>query len=58
MSLLRKLADYLDPPLEVKPGLNVFSGKTMVLKVRVWREKDQRWYDLPDQVTDLDGAPR
>lgn len=34
--------------LELKPGVNVVFGKKIVLKMRVWREKEQRWHDVPD----------
>jgi hypothetical protein len=32
--------------LELKPGPNVVFGKTVKLTVRVWREKEQRWYEV------------
>ena len=58
--MLRKLLDLLKPDeqLELRPGMNVFSGQKLVLKVRVYREKENRWYDLPDQVSTVDGAKR
>lgn len=47
------------PPevVELRPGTNVFSGRKLVLKLRVWRESEQRWHDVPDEVSNLDGAP-
>lgn len=36
------------PPseLEVRPGTNVFSWGKVIVKIRVWREKEQRWYEV------------
>lgn len=45
-----------DEVLEVRPGVNVFSGLKLVLKVRVWREAEQRWVDVPDEASSIDGA--
>lgn len=45
-----------DEVLEVRPGTNVFSGRKLVLKVRVWRASEQRWIDVPEEVSTIDGA--
>jgi hypothetical protein len=45
--ILAQLKGPEDQPVEVKPGHNVFFGRTVKLTVRVWREKEQRWYDVP-----------
>lgn len=49
--------DPTDEVVELRPGTNVFSGRKLVLKLRVWRESEQRWHDVPDEVSNLDGAP-
>jgi hypothetical protein len=43
---LKEILALLSGPVEVKPGNNVFFGKTVKLTVRVWREKEQRWYEV------------
>lgn len=35
--------------VEVKPGVNVLFGKKVLLRMRVWREKEQRWHEVPDE---------
>jgi hypothetical protein len=52
------LALLKSEPLELRPGTTVFSGQKLILKVRVFREKENRWHDLPDQVSTVDGAKR
>lgn len=34
--------------LEARPGMNVLFGKQVLLKIRVWREKEQRWHEVPE----------
>ena len=53
---MEKLASPTDEVLEVRPGTHVFSGRKLVLKVRIWRAAEQRWVDVPDEVSTLDGA--
>lgn len=34
--------------ITLKPGWNAFKGYAAFLKVRVYREKENRWYDLEE----------
>lgn len=46
---LMKMLGLRTEQVEVKPGVNVLFGKKVLLKMRVWREKEQRWHEVPDE---------
>lgn len=34
--------------LELKPGKNVVSGKSVIVRMRKYVASEDRWYDLPE----------
>lgn len=45
-----------DQPMDLRPGINVFGTKKIRLGMKVCR--NGVWTDVPDEISDVNGAPQ